>query len=239
MIVILDELTPIEFFKHGGIVKIDVDDEIVKLCNVKKKQTIFDYVKYVRFFNGIYLKYVHSNPDSQRDELYKKINSFIKVESFIGTSKYVLDPKYDNVNSFIDSTFYYSGEKVKEADVSPRDPYGIKNVCFSLMEETDDRWDEYAQQRLERGFDDSELWNLDHSIACFILPRLKRFRETAGGYPGYLKNMDEWYSILDQMIEGFELIVNDEINFNKNEEIENKKNKALDLLREYFYALWW
>ena len=37
MVVILDELTPLEFFTHGGIVKITVSDGLVKECNVKKK----------------------------------------------------------------------------------------------------------------------------------------------------------------------------------------------------------
>ena len=33
-------------------------------------------------------------------------------------------------------------------------------------------------QRRKRGFDDRELWGLDHTIAKFIYPRIKAFRET-------------------------------------------------------------
>ena len=42
MEVILDELTPFEFFSHGGIVKLTVSDELSKECNVKKKYTFFE-----------------------------------------------------------------------------------------------------------------------------------------------------------------------------------------------------
>lgn len=41
------------------------------------------------------------------------------------------------------------------------DPYGIKNVNFSLISKDDNRFEAYKKQRLERGFDDSEMWSLD------------------------------------------------------------------------------
>lgn len=37
------------------------------------------------------------------------------------------------------------------------DPYGIKNVNFSLISKDDNRFEAYKKQRLERGFDDSEM----------------------------------------------------------------------------------
>ena len=49
MEVILDELTPFEFFSHGGIVKLTVSDELSKECSVKKKYTFFEYKTYMRF----------------------------------------------------------------------------------------------------------------------------------------------------------------------------------------------
>ena len=59
------------------------------------------------------------------------------------------------------------------------DPRGIKNVNFSLGEETDKREPEWKAQRLTRGFDDTEMWSLDCTIAEFIAPRLKVFLEQA------------------------------------------------------------
>ena len=61
---------------------------------------------------------------------------------------------------------------------------GIPNVCFSLADEiteNDELKEKYKQQRIERGFDDSELWNLDYTIASFVLPRLKRLKELNTG----------------------------------------------------------
>ena len=37
------------------------------------------------------------------------------------------------------------------------------------------RRDKYRQQRKERGFDDTELWNLDVTFARLMLPRLRAF----------------------------------------------------------------
>lgn len=65
-----------------------------------------------------------------------------------------------------------------------KDPYGIPNVCFSLAEPDDDRWEDWEYQRRTRGFDDTELWNLDSTIVKFILPRLKVFRDQCHGTPG-------------------------------------------------------
>ena len=236
MIVILDELTPHEFFNQGGIVKIEVREDLVKEYDVKKKITVFKYLEYVRFFNTLYLKYLHKYPDSNKKDIYEKINSGVTLTPSIGSSKYTLDLNYDGVYSYTNAKFYYAGEKAETLETSSKDPYGIKNVCFSLMKPEDERWDECVAQRLERGFDYSELWNLDYTIARFILPRLKAFKESTGGYPYGMTN-DEWHNILDRMIEGFELIVKDDIEVN--EEEEKKKVEALDLLRDNFFSLWY
>lgn len=59
------------------------------------------------------------------------------------------------------------------------DPYKKKNINFSLVELDSDSWNDMYTQRIERGFDDSELWSLDTTIVHFILPRLKRYIEVA------------------------------------------------------------
>ena len=48
---------------------------------------------------------------------------------------------------------------------------------FSLISQDHPKWDKFTKQRLERGFDDSETWNLDLTIAKFVLPRLESFKE--------------------------------------------------------------
>lgn len=119
------------------------------------------------------------------------------------------------------------------------DTYGIKNVNFSIIKEGDPRFEDFKKQRLERGFDSSELWSLDCTIASFIAPRLKAFRENSGDSPC---NMDrlEWEKILDEMIEGFEIYPN---HFSWPAEESNKNwskvYKALEYFHKYFFHLWY
>ena len=73
----------------------------------------------------------------------------------------------------------------------------VPNICFSHatgLPKNDDRLETYKEQRLERGFDDSELWNLDITIINFILPRLEEWWRQQKKYAkledAYIKKMD-------------------------------------------------
>lgn len=57
-----------------------------------------------------------------------------------------------------------------------------------------------------------ELWNLDYTVAKFVLPRLIKFKENSLGFPGYdeADTMDKWQDILKKMITAFEYIVTDD-----------------------------
>ena len=233
---ILDELTPLEFFNHGGIVKLTVNDELVKECNVKKKYTFFDYKTYVRFFKNLYMTYLHNHQDESTFDLYNHVNEGLEINPSIGVSQYVVDLKYDQVKSYETARFYYSNDR-RDTDVQPRDPYGISNVCFSLVDKDDTRWDEYEKQRLKRGFDDSETWNLDATISKFIYPRLKVFIDDVKRLECHPSSIpfDTWVDILERMSKGFEILSQD----NERTEDETKViEEALDLFRQYFHNLW-
>ena len=121
------------------------------------------------------------------------------------------------------------------------DPRGIKNVNFTLGKENDEREPEWKAQRLTRGFDDSELWSLDCTIAEFIAPRLKAFKEHVehvGDHPCNI-TLEKWKEILEQMIEGFELYP-DHFNWPSTDSNENwtKVYKALELFKNWFFNLW-
>ena len=98
------------------------------------------------------------------------------------------------------------------------------------------------QQQLEsRGFDDTELWNLDNTIAEFILPRLKAFRENPVGYPTNLTEK-KWNKALDKIIFSLDLSLNDDkwlnLNIKERNILHKKYKKGFKLLGRYFGDLW-
>lgn len=126
-----------------------------------------------------------------------------------------------------------------------------KNLCgfyewnkpLYLVDEKDERADDFKKQKNQYGFSNDETWSLDSSIIIFVLPRIKRFRniiKTTGGYPGCLKNKKEWLNILDKIILSFNLMYQE--NFDGKiitEKQQQKINEGLKLFGEYFQALWW
>lgn len=109
--------------------------------------------------------------------------------------------------------------------------------CSHKIPKTDKRQASWTKQRKERGFDDTETWNLDYVAAAFILPRLKRFREVNIGFPGEL-TFKEFCAIIDEMIAAFEIIVRaDEITWTK--KTSQQVNRGLKHFAKYFRDLWW
>lgn len=113
----------------------------------------------------------------------------------------------------------------------------IPNICFSITGAKDKREKKFKEQRLVRGFDTSECWSLDITIAKFILPRLIEFKEKTIGTPTMIKTAEQWLKILSKMIVAFELISKE--NHISNDEENKKIQKGLDLFRKYYFSLWW
>jgi hypothetical protein len=88
-----------------------------------------------------------------------------------------------------------------------KDPQGIPNVCFSLISERDSRNKAFKKQRLERGFDDSETWCLDLTIAKFIIPRLERFIEISEKVNEKSKKHETFMKNLRKSLLAFQKIV--------------------------------
>ena len=93
----------------------------------------------------------------------------------------------------------------------------------------------FCYQRLTRGFDDSELWSLDVTIAEFILPRLRVFRDYHNGYPHELDS-NQWDSTIATMVEAFEHVVSDD--YYSLENYKEKVEPGLKLFAKYFCNLW-
>lgn len=98
----------------------------------------------------------------------------------------------------------------------------------------DERHEKFALQRKERGFDDTETWNLDVTFCKFIIPRLQALKEKHFCHPPSI-TMEEWDDIIQEMIDGFSIHLTDDYireNFDKTQ-------KALDLFNKWFFDLWW
>ena len=92
-------------------------------------------------------------------------------------------------------------------------------------------------QRLFRGFDDRELWNLDITIAEFVLPRLKRFKQRSFGYPAEL-TPEQWDEYLHKMINSFEFVLEQNENPSYDEKEWEKAKEGLSLFAKYYSGLW-
>ena len=116
------------------------------------------------------------------------------------------------------------------------DTLNMKNINFSIESDDFNSALEYKLQRLERGFDDTETWNLYVTIAGFVVPRLKRFKEVTIGYPASMTEK-EWDECLDKMIFAFETVLNedDDIDICDNEKVV----EGLSLFAKHYLHLWW
>lgn len=93
-------------------------------------------------------------------------------------------------------------------------------------------------QRLLRGWDDSETWDLDETFKEWFLPRFKQYRKLKIGTPfcdePYEYAVKKWDDILEKIESGLSL---DSYSFDPDEEA--KIQEAYELLGKYFRCLWW
>lgn len=122
---------------------------------------------------------------------------------------------------------YVNANKEKEVD-----PYGWENINFSvnMQEQKEERQEKFKKQRIERGFDDTELWNFDTTIFRFVLPRLKVFKEQTCAYPTDFNSLEEWKECIEKMIKSIEEISTDEY---------NADYEGFELFKKHFFDLWW
>lgn len=101
----------------------------------------------------------------------------------------------------------------------------------------------FAQQRLERGFDDSDTWSLDYTLACWLLPRLKRFREVTPAVPSSLPNMEAWQEILEKIEFSLQCTIDDLKPLGQQKLVPLDQHprwaEGYKLLGEWMMALWW
>ena len=110
----------------------------------------------------------------------------------------------------------------------------IPNICFSLTEKDDKREKEFREQRIERGFDDSETWALDYTIARFILPRLQAYNEVSN-----VKHGNDFLGKMEVILEALSLVIKDGEGYSLSIREENKIECGMKYFAEIFRELWW
>lgn len=125
--------------------------------------------------------------------------------------------------------------KKKQQKVEKFDPKdcNVPNINFSLIGDNDDRYEDFKKQRLERGFDESETWSLDYTIARFIAPRLRAFLDI---YKAVIVDDRNMVPVIERALKAFERLAQDTVVFGDEcEEID----EALVEFAKIFRGLWW
>lgn len=129
----------------------------------------------------------------------------------------------------------------------------VKEYSFKICKEKG-----YSKKRVKKadkfekkhGFRYEDVWNLDNTIACFILPRLVQLRDVHCGVPNYfieqvgdstddtvIKKADKkWTKALNKMIYAFYLYITTD--FNTTEEEKQAIKEGFELFNTHFSALW-
>lgn len=111
----------------------------------------------------------------------------------------------------------------------------------------------YQRQIIRKGWCDADTWSLDVSLSRYILPQLKRLRETNSGHPCTMTDK-QWLAIQDKMIRSFELTIEENDRYpswfdKKDEEtdkqwltrirkVEAEIHEGFKLFGEHFRSLW-
>ena len=121
--------------------------------------------------------------------------------------------------------------------------FKIKNLYYQVK---------YGFQRMFRGYDDTEVFNMDMTFIDRYLKILKDFRKNHCGYPPSITN-EQWDDILDEMIKHLSLMTEDNIETELkkgmpnsfepdyktvNEIIDRHKDEFFKLFSKWFYNLW-
>ena len=103
-----------------------------------------------------------------------------------------------------------------------------------LLDSKSERAPKFRKQKKRYGFSDDETWSLDYTIACFVLPRLKRFKKVSKSFPAG-SSLKEWNKKLSFMIYAMKQIKQDKVNNDNFKKVQT----GLQLFGENFLDLWW
>ena len=93
-------------------------------------------------------------------------------------------------------------------------------------------------KKLNKYVPHKDTYNLDMTIAQFIVPRLELFKKVSDCYPHQFDSMEEWHEILEKMIAAFK-VIGYKTGIQRSEEEKLIINEGLDLFRKHYNDLWW
>ena len=123
----------------------------------------------------------------------------------------------------------------------------IKNINFSVADEVYEKdlatREMYKQQRFENGFDDTETWHMDRTIALFIIPRLKKFIQVNNGIPNG-ETIESYNQKLNFIISAFEnyYATNkyyESVDDNERKQLTDDVKLAVEYLSKLWFEMWW
>ena len=123
----------------------------------------------------------------------------------------------------------------------------LNNINFSVADEVYEKdlatREKYKQQRFEQGFDDTETWHMDRTIALFIIPRLKKFIELNNGIPTgeTVESYDEKLKFIISAFENYYATNKyyDSVDDAERKQLTDDVKKAVEYLSELWFELWW
>ena len=123
----------------------------------------------------------------------------------------------------------------------------LNNINFSVADEVYEKdlatREMYKQQRFEQGFDDTETWHMDRTMALFIIPRLKKFIEVNNGIPTG-ETVESYNEKLNFIINAFENYYATNRYYESVDDTERKQltddvKQAVEYLSKLWFELWW
>lgn len=123
----------------------------------------------------------------------------------------------------------------------------LNNINFSVADEVYEKdlatREMYKQQRFEQGFDDTETWHMDRTIALFIIPRLKKFIELNNGIPTgeTVESYDEKLKFIISAFENYYATNKyyDSVDDSERKQLTDDVKKAVEYLSKLWFELWW
>jgi hypothetical protein len=87
-----------------------------------------------------------------------------------------------------------------------------------------------------------EVWDLDYTLAKYILPRLIKFKKVnTMSHPQEFNGMEEWHNVIDKMIWSFDKHLREDFNWRSRTTLQkeiDRYNEGLDLFAKHFGDLW-